>query len=78
MEATQNERVLAYLRAHPGATAMELAHGCSPWVSNPRARISDLRANGYRVDMVKREDGRNGFVVVEPVPVASGQIGMDW
>jgi hypothetical protein len=67
-EPTQAERVLAYLRLHPGATALDIAHGCHPWVSNPRARISDLRAAGYTVDMVKRSDHKNGFVVREPVP----------
>lgn len=64
---TQNDRVLAYLRAHPGATAMELTFGLQPFVANPRARISDLRAAGYIVEMVRRDDGRNGFVVREPV-----------
>lgn len=60
---TQSDRVLAFLRSHPQATALDIAHGCHPWVSNPRARISDLRANGHVIDMVKRDDGRNGFVV---------------
>lgn len=69
MTPTQTERVLAFLRANPQATALDIAHGCHPWVSNPRARISDLRANGHRIDMVRRGDGRNGFVVVEPEPV---------
>jgi hypothetical protein len=69
LQPTQNERVLAYLKAHPGATALDIAHGCHPWVSNPRARISDLRANGHRIELVKREDGRNGFRVVELEPV---------
>jgi hypothetical protein len=63
---TQNDRVLAFLRANPGATAMDVAHGCHPWVSNPRARISDLRAAGHVIDVVKRSDGKNGFVVREP------------
>lgn len=68
-QPTQNERVLAFLRANPGATALDIAHGCHPWVSNPRARISDLRANGFEVRVVKRPDGRNGFEVIEPSPV---------
>jgi hypothetical protein len=65
-EPTQAERVLAYLRANPGATALDIAHGCHPWVSNPRARISDLRAAGHDVQVVRRSDRKNGFVVVEP------------
>ena len=64
---TQSERVLAFLRAHPLATALDIAHGCHPWVSNPRARISDLRAQGYVIAPEKRSDGHTGFRVVEPV-----------
>lgn len=66
---TQNERVLAFLRDHPLATALDIAHGCHPWVSNPRARISDLRAQGYVIRPEKRQDGKTGFVVVEDVSV---------
>lgn len=69
---TQNERVLAFLRANPGATALDIAHGCHPWVSNPRARISDLRAQGYIITPTKRTDRKTGFVVVEkPVQLAA-------
>jgi hypothetical protein len=66
---TQSDRVLAFLRDHPLATSMDIAVGCRPWIANPRARISDLRAAGYTIKPVKREDGRTGFVVVEPEPV---------
>jgi hypothetical protein len=55
--------VLAFLKAHPLATSLDIAHGVSPWVSNPRARISDLRAAGYVIAPVRREDGKTGFVV---------------
>ena len=65
MTQTQNERVLAFLRANPGATAMDISHGLSPWCSNPRARISDLRAAGHVIEPVKRPDGKTGFVVRE-------------
>lgn len=74
---TQTERVLAFLRANPLATALDIAHGCHPWVSNPRARISDLRAQGFVVEPRKRDDGKTGFLVVEPRPVLHGeQVGM--
>jgi helix-turn-helix protein len=62
---TQSDRVLAFLRDHPLATALDIAHGCHPWVSNPRARISDLRAAGYTIKPVRRADGRTGFRVEE-------------
>lgn len=75
----QNERVLAFLRAHPLATALDIAHGCHPWVSNPRARISDLRAQGHVIEPTKRADGRTGFVVRVPEPVTTGtQTGIGW
>jgi len=61
--------VLAFLRANPGATALDIAHGLHPWCSNPRARISDLRAAGYIVRPEKRADGKTGFRVVEPSSV---------
>ena len=63
---TQTERVRRFIRDHDAPTAMEIAHGCSPWVSNPRARISDLRAEGYVIEKVRRSDGQTGFRLVEP------------
>ena len=62
---TQVERLLAYLRANPGATTMELQLALRPFVSNPRARISDARARGTVIECVKRGDGQRGFVVRE-------------
>lgn len=64
---TQNERVLEFLRSNPGCTALDIAHGCHPWVSNPRARISDLRAKGYVIECVGGH-----YVVREPVAVTTG------
>jgi hypothetical protein len=47
---TQAERVLDYIRSHPDCTMLDLTYGLFPFVSNPRARISDLRAQGYRIE----------------------------
>jgi hypothetical protein len=70
---TQNDRVLAYLRAHPGSTAMELSLGIEPYISNVRARISDLRlTHGIEIEARKREDGRVGFYIVERGPLTLG------
>ena len=63
---TQNERVLAFLFSEIDPTAMEIAKGCHPWVSNPRARISDLRKLGYDIRAVKRADGKTGFRLEAP------------
>lgn len=61
---TQTERVLAFIRSHPGCRALDIAHGLDPWCSNPRARISDLRKQGVVIDC---EKGR--FSVRERRPV---------
>jgi len=47
---TQAERVLDYIRSHPDCTMLDLTYGLYPFVSNPRARISDLRAAGYVIE----------------------------
>lgn len=63
---TQNDRVAAYLLSHQGATTMEVAIGVHPWVSNVRARVSELRKAGYHVEPRKRPDGRTGFYITDP------------
>lgn len=63
---TQSDRVLAFLFSENDPTAMEIAMGCHPWVSNPRARISDLRKAGYVIEAVKRPDGKTGFRLNPP------------
>jgi len=49
-DLTQNERVLDFIRSHPDCTILDLTYGLYPFVSNPRARISDLRAAGYVIE----------------------------
>lgn len=73
MIPTQTDQVLDYLRNHPGATAQEVGNGCHPFVSNPRARMSDLRKLGYRIDKVDRGGRQTGFRVVE-APVDPVQV----
>jgi hypothetical protein len=67
---TQAERVLVFLTINPGATVMELQLALRPFVSNPRARISDLRAAGNIVECRKRTDGQRGFWVLNPAQLA--------
>ena len=47
---TQAERVLDFIRSHPDCTMLDLTYGLFPFVANPRARISDLRAAGHRIE----------------------------
>lgn len=58
---TQTERIVAFIRAHPGCSTMELTLGLAPFCANPRARISDARAAGYDVVCETRSDGRKGI-----------------
>ncbi len=62
----QADRVLAFLRSHDGATAMEITLALDPYCSNVRARVSDLRAEGHVIEARKRSDGQVGLYVVEP------------
>ena len=49
-DLTQAERVLDFIRAHEGCTMLDLTYGLFPFVANPRARISDLRAAGHVIE----------------------------
>ena len=40
--------------------------GLDPYVSNVRARVSDLRAEGHIIEARKRSDGRTGLYLVVP------------
>jgi hypothetical protein len=72
---TQVARILAFLRDHPGCSILELTQGLDPFVANPRARISDARAEGYRIDCHRRErDGRLAYWLIESY---DGTLGLD-
>lgn len=76
---TQTERIVAFIRAHPGCTTMELTLGLAPFCANPRARISDARAQGYDVVCSTRVDGRKGYWLLEKAPVTRGEmVGLPW
>jgi hypothetical protein len=64
---TQVERVLDYIRSHPDCTMLDLTYGLYPFVSNPRARISDLRAAGHVIEASGRPAR---YRVVEPAQIA--------
>jgi hypothetical protein len=64
---TQTERVKRFIERNPGCTTMQIQLGCQPFISNPRARISDLRAQGINVVARKRRDGVDGYWISRAV-----------
>ena len=66
MKLTQTDRVIRFLRDNPGCTTMELTLALSPFVANPRARISDARAEGFVIECRTRSsDHRKWYWLVE-------------
>ena len=71
---TQSARLLAFLQANPGCTTMQIQLGMRPFLANPRARISDLRAAGISVEC-RKVDGVSRYFVREarPAPLRGEQ-----
>ena len=73
---TQVDRIVNFVRRHPGCTVMEVTLGLSPFVANPRARMSDARAHGIAFDKWRDSDGVWRYRVAErPVPMVGEQLG---
>lgn len=70
---TQTTRIVDFIRTHPGCSTMELTLGLAPFCANPRARISDARAQGFVIDCSRRGDGRLGYTLLEPRAVTRGE-----
>lgn len=71
MKPTQNERVLAYLLRHPNTSAMTLINALA--IPNYRARISDLRAQGYVIEAKRDKRGIFRYRIVDrPVQLGAG------
>lgn len=68
----QADRILAFLRAHPGCSVMELQYGMHPFIANPRARISELRQRGFRIDCFRGEGGVDRYHLVEQEQTTMG------
>ena len=70
---SQAARLLRLIRDEPGISTMQIQQTMRPFVSNPRARISDLRKLGYDIVCERRPDGYEGFRVREaPVQLGLG------
>lgn len=69
----QPARLLAYLRANPGATPMQLVTELR--MPKYTARVSDLRAAGYVVAVTEDKDGTTHYRVVEqPQQMTAGLV----
>jgi hypothetical protein len=68
---TQVERLVRYLRTHPGASGMEIIAALA--LPKYTSRISDARAAGFDVVCVK-EDGLNRYYLREK-PVQQAMFG---
>lgn len=60
---TQTERLVAYLRTHPGASGLEIIHALN--LPKYTSRISDARAAGFVIECERRSDGRQGYRLIE-------------
>ena len=60
---TQADRLLAYLRANPGASSLEIVR--DTLIINTTGRISDLRAKGHRIHSWRTESGIWRYAVLE-------------
>ena len=70
MKPTQNDRILDYIRRHPGVSAMTIINALA--IPNYRARISDLRAQGHIIEVVRDKHGLNRYYLREqPVQMAA-------
>jgi len=60
---TQAGRLLAYLRANPGTSSLEITLALR--IVNVTGRVSDLRAAGYNVLAWRAESGIWRYAVIE-------------
>lgn len=67
----QPARLLAWLRANPGASSIEITLALR--IVNVTGRVSDLRDYGYVIDCAKDESGVDRYVVRERQPVTKGE-----
>lgn len=66
---TQTDRVVAFIRQHPGATSLEIT--LATGAVNVTGRVSDARAEGHVIECKRRADKHQGYTLVEkPVQLA--------
>lgn len=62
-QLTQVDRLVRYLRAHPGVTGLELVRELA--MPKYTSRISDARKEGHVIDCRKGADKRDRYYLVE-------------
>ena len=60
---TQADRLLRFLREHPGSSSLEITDALR--LPNVTGRVSDLRAAGYTVLCIRDREGVRRYRVVE-------------
>lgn len=63
---TQTDRIVAFIRDNPGCSILDLARGLDPFIANPRARISDARAEGHSIACERGKDGVQRYRLILP------------
>ena len=63
---TQTDRLIAWLRANPGASSLEVTMACR--IVNVTGRVSDARARGVDIEC-RSVDGVMRYYIVDPEPV---------
>lgn len=71
---TQAARLLAYIKAHPGASSLEVTAALR--IVNVTGRISDLRAAGISIECRKVAGVSRYFVNARPAPLRGEQEAM--
>ena len=70
---TQTDRLVTYLRTHPGATSLDIVRDVH--IINTTGRVSDARKEGHVIDCRRDERGLHRYYLVEqPVQLTLGDV----
>jgi hypothetical protein len=72
---TQVERLVAYIRANPGVTGLEIIQALS--LPKYTSRVSDARAQGIDIVCERRSDGEFGYRVRQRVTTGEA-VALPW
>lgn len=66
---TQADRLLAFLRSHPGASSLEITQALA--LVNVTGRVSDLRARGLVIEAQRVKGVYRYWLIEQPVQMAA-------